>query len=200
MYTILEFNNLIKDEFYAFLKEEFLNSNDPARINMWNEQWTDHPNTLPYLLENSNRFKDLNGNFYILKHQDRIIGCGGVYISEFSNDISFCGTRLWMTKEYRNRSIFRETLLPAHKEWSIKRNCKVIALCLNEYNKNFVKTFYRKRLGERINRLSTRLPKHLFYNGVEEVSFPVRIQNTKQYVVYEKLDKNFNFDWSLIKY
>ena len=48
-------------------------------------------------------------------------------------------------------------------------------------------------------RINKREPKNLFYNGMEEVKFPVIIQYTPQWVIYEKLDKSFSFDWESIK-
>ena len=36
----------------------------------------------------------------------------------------------------------------------------------------------------------------MFYIGLEEVNFPVIIQYTPQWVIYEKLDKDFKFDWA----
>jgi hypothetical protein len=46
--------------------------------------------------------------------------------------------------------------------------------------------------------MTARQPHHLFYNGAIEVKFPVTIQYTKQWVLYEKLDPRFEFDWQII--
>jgi hypothetical protein len=35
---------------------------------------------------------------------------------------------------------------------------------------------------------------------MEEVNFPVTIQYTPQWVIYEKIDKDFEFDWGSIIY
>jgi len=199
-FQLYEYHNFDKSIFFDFLKKEFYHSNDKAKINMWHDNWQDHNHTLPYLLEISERFKEPKGAFNILIMDDHIVGCGGVYISNFNKNVSLCGTRLWVTKEYRNRSLLRETIFPAHKKWSIEKNCKIAAFCFNEYNKSFTKTFFRKRIGEKNERISNRKPYHLFYNGAIEVEFPVRIQNTKQWVIYEQLDRNFNFDWGTIKF
>jgi hypothetical protein len=48
-------------------------------------------------------------------------------------------------------------------------------------------------------RINKREPKNLFYNGVDEVGFPVTIQYTPQWVIYEQLDSSFDFDWSTLK-
>ena len=70
----------------------------------------------------------------------------------------------------------------------------------NEYNKNLIQVFKRRRFGENKERINNRQPHHLFYNGINELDFPVTIQHTKQWIIYENLDPSFNFDWSTIKY
>ena len=90
-------------------------------------------------------------------------------------------------------------MLVEHKKWCINRNIKLIALTFNDYNKNIIQIFKRNRLGESNARVNKREPNNLFYNGIEEVEFPVIIQHTPQWVIYEKLDKSFNFDWATIK-
>ena len=52
------------------------------------------------------------------------------------------------------------------------------------------------RLGEK---RTARQPYHLFYNNFNEVEFPVTIQYTKQWIIYEKLDPNFDFNWISIQ-
>jgi hypothetical protein len=195
IYNYYQFDKL---KFFNFLQTEVKNSKDRAKNNMWHDQWQDHKNTLPFLLEYTNRFKEPNGQFHILTLNDNIIGCGGVYISYFHKEIALCGTRLWMSRKYRNKLIVRETIFPEHKKWSVQNKCKILALCFNDYNKSLIKTFNRIRLGENKTRIKT--PYHLFYNGAIEIGFPVKIQNTKQWVIYELLDLNFEFDWSSIRY
>jgi hypothetical protein len=81
-----------------------------------------------------------------------------------------------------------------------KRNIKLIALTFNEYNKNLIQVFQKRRLGETKERIKTRQPHHLFYNNLTKVEFPVTIQYTKQWVIYETLDSTFNFNWENIAY
>ena len=40
----------------------------------------------------------------------------------------------------------------------------------------------------------------LFYTGVHQVDFPVTIKHTKQWVIYQKLDENWDFDYRQIKH
>lgn len=189
---------LEKDNFFNFLKNESLETSQPAHANMWDDNWANLKNTLPYILEKTKRFSE--GTFSIIFDDNKIIGCGGVYQSDFCSDLTLAGTRAWITKNYRNKSIIRDTLLPYHKQWSIENNYRCVALCFNEYNKNLITTFKRVRLGENSNRINERTPKHMFYRNFHEVDFPVNIQYTKQWVVYEKLVDEWNFDWNKIKF
>jgi hypothetical protein len=167
---------------------------------MWDINWQTKTNTLPYILEYTDRFDGINGVFHIIYEEDNIVACGGVYRSKFNDFVSMAGVRTWTDSKYRNNSLLREFLFPLHKAWSIEHDIKIIALSFNEYNKNLIQVFRRIRLGENIERIGNRQPHHLFYNDLNEVEFPVNIQQTKQWVVYEKLDPLFEFDWNNIRW
>ena len=196
------YNNLSaveKINFYNFLRSTHLESK-PANINMWHDDWINEKHTLPFILNNTERFNDNNGEYHILFDGETIVACGGVYISNFSQDIAFVGVRTWVNKSYRNQSILREHLLPVQKSWCQEKQIKVIALTFNDYNKNLIQVFQKRRLGETKDRITTRQPHHLFYDNLTKVDFPVVIQYTKQWVIYEILDSGFNFDWKNIEY
>ena len=199
---VLTYNNLSiveKENFYTFLKSTQLESK-PASINMWNNDWIDKKNTLPFILENTDRFNSDNGEYHILFDGTTIVACGGVYISNFSQDVALIGVRTWVNKNYRNNSILREHLLPVQKAWCKQNSIKIIALSFNDYNKNLIQVFKKRRLGETKERIKTRDPHHLFYSNFNEVQFPVIIQYTKQWIVYEAIDLSANFDWNSIAY
>lgn len=188
-----------KEHFFGYL-QSIKATNIPAYSNMWDDNWQNNVSTLPYVLENTDRFDDINGKFHILYDGSNIVACGGVYRSQFSESIAIAGVRTWTDSKYRNKSLLREFLLPLHKEWAIENNMKMIVLSFNEYNKNIIQIFKRRRLGENKERINNRQPYHVFYNGLNEVMFPVKIQYTKQWAIYEKLDPMFDFDWNEIKW
>jgi len=194
------YNNLSaveKINFYSFLKSTQLESK-PANTNMWHDEWSNEKHTLPFILNNTERFNNNNGVYHIVFDGETIVACGGVYISNFSQDVALIGVRTWVNKIYRNQSILREHLLPIQKSWCQEKNIKIIALTFNDYNKNLIQVFQKRRLGETKERITTRQPHHLFYNNLTKVEFPVVIQYTKQWVIYETLDSTFNFDWKNI--
>jgi len=198
---VLTYNNLStieKINFYSFLESTQLELK-PANTNMWHNNWINENHTLPFILNCTERFNNNNGEYHIVFDEETIVACGGAYISNFSQDIAFIGVRTWVNKTYRHQSILREYLLPIQKSWCQEKNIKIVALTFNDYNKNLIQVFQKRRLGETKERITTRQPYHLFYNNLIEVEFPVMIQYTKQWVIYEKLDPTFNFDWSTIK-
>ena len=71
-------------------------------------------------------------------------------------------------------------------------------MCFNDYNKNLIEIFKRTRLSESALRIKSRGPADLFYTGLHEVDVPVNIQYTQQWVIYEKLDSKFDFDWKIL--
>ena len=97
------------DNFLDFCKTASLEVDQPAASNMWHDNWSEENYTLPYILFKDNRFKNPKGEFFILKHNDLIIGCSGVYISEFNNQIGILGCRTWVSKDYRNQSLLETT-------------------------------------------------------------------------------------------
>ena len=184
-----------KEKFFEFLKRAGSEITQPAHENMWADDWEDKNNTILYLLEKTDRFS--NGGVYnVLFDNEEVVAASGIYTSSFCSELAIAGTRTWIDKKYRNLSIAREYLLPTEKEWAIKNNFKAIAICFNDYNKNMPKIWKRIRLGES---RTPRQPHHIFYNGVNEVEYPVVIQYTNQWIMYEKLDQSFEFDWSSIK-
>lgn len=197
-YTILAYSELSttqRDVFFEFLQEARKETSQPAHENMWDNDWQNKNNTLPYLLEHTTRFTT-DGKYHVAFDGDKIVGCSGVYISAFCKDLAIAGTRTWIAKNYRHLSIAREVLLPTEKAWAIENNFKAVAICFNDYNKNMTKIWKRVRLGEK---RTPRQSHHMFFNGVNELEFPVNVQYTKQWIIYEKLDPNFEFDWSSIR-
>ena len=184
-----------KEKFFFFLKTEYKEDDAPARVNMYADRWDDKPNTLPYILEKTNRFKD-SGYFQVLIKDEIVIGCSGAYTSQFSDNICILGVRTWINKRFRNMNLVRNILLPNEKQYAINRKHKMVILTFNEYNKNLSKIWFRTRLGEH---RTLRKPKHFGYNGINTVDFPVNIQYTKQWVIYEKLDPTFDFNWESIR-
>jgi hypothetical protein len=198
---IVRYSELVTNiEFFNFLKTESLEISQPASTNLWAEDPKSNCHTLLYILTNTTRFNGVNGDFYILYDNDKIVACSGVYISEFSKDVAIAGVRTWVNKEYRHLALNKEYLLAEQKKWAIAKNAKIIALSFNEYNKNIIQIFKRTRLGETSERIKNRKTKHMFYNGLQEVKFPVTIQYTKQWVIYEELNSEFTFDWNTIKW
>lgn len=185
-----------RDSFVEFLKETSTETTQPAYVNMYDIDWHNKPNTLMYILEYTDRFKT-NGFYQVVFDGDKVIASGGAYGSDFSSDIAILGTRTWIHKDYRHKLISREQLLPNEKQWAIDNGFKAIVLTFNDYNKNLMKLWNRTRLGES---RSPRESHHFGFNGVTEIEFPVLIQYTKQYVLYETLDPSFNYDWSLIQW
>lgn len=183
-----------RQDFFNWLQSE--KNDEPAYKNMWDDDWLNKPNTLPYLLNKTEKYKSPNGDFTVIYDDKKITGCGAVYKAPFNSNIALAGTRTWIDTNYRNKFIVREQLLPTHKAWAINNNCKQIVLCFNDYNKNLKEIWKRKRLGE--NR-SARQPHHIFYSNFNELDFPVMIQKTPQWVIYEKLDPDWNFNWQIIR-
>ncbi len=178
-------------KFFKFLEQA--TDPSPAFENMWDDEWESKPNTLPYLLEKTDKFKKPNGDYFVIYDGTKIVGMGGVCPSSVNKFIALAGVRTWVNPAYRSRSLLKEHLLPYHRAWAVENKCKHVALTFNDYNKNVIEIFKRNRAG------TPRLEHNLFYNGLCELEFPVMLQKTRQWVIYEQLDTSWDFDWRLIQ-
>jgi hypothetical protein len=183
--------------FLDFCEQAAKEIRQPAAENMYHPDWINNPNILPYQLIMTDRYLPPKGEFYFLLFNNQIIACSGIYQSEFNEQLVIAGCRTWINKEFRNLSIAREYLLPAQKKWAEEKNYSAIALTFNDYNKNIIEIFKKRRLGE--NR-SPRESKHLFYSNFNQVDHPINIQFTKQWIIYETLNEDWDFDWKTLTY
>ena len=142
---LIPYENINKEHFFSFLKKASLETSQPAYVNLWDDNWQNATHTLPYILEKTNRFNNGNGKFYILINGTDIAGCSGVYRSSFCNEVALAGTRSWISKSYRHRSLLKTHFFPTQKLWAIENGCKQIALTFNEYNKKLIEVFKRTR-------------------------------------------------------
>jgi hypothetical protein len=163
-----------------------------ASLNMWTKDWKQNPSTLPYILKTNERFSNDQGMFHLLYDDEIIIGCGGVYISDFSSQVAIAGSRTWIDKKYRNLQYIKNYILVENKTWAVKRSIDVIALSFNFYNQNLIKLF---TIGMK---LGTRTERHIFYNNFNKLEYPVIIRNTPQWVIYENLS-DYRYDWEQLK-
>jgi hypothetical protein len=184
------------DKFLDFCKTASQEVTQPASVNMWSSSWEQDLHTLPYKLFIEKIYTAPRGTFYLVLHNNEIVACSGAYRSEFCSSVLIAGARTWVSNSYRNLLLLRDYLLPAQKKFAIDNNYQAVALSFNSYNKNIIKIWKRSRLGEK---LSPRESHHMFYNNFNEVEFPVEIQYTPQWVIYEKLNSNFNFDWNNLR-
>jgi len=164
----------------------------PAAPNMWTEDWENNSHTLPFILTKTDRFFNNNGKFYLLIDNDKIVGCSGVYKSEYSEKLVIAGARTWLSRSYRNVQHLKNDFLPLQRDWAIEHKADVIALSFNKYNVSAIRLF---RIGQKTG---SRSPRHIFYKNYNELDFPVIIQYTPQWVIYENLN-DYQFDWEMIR-
>jgi len=179
-YLLRKYNDSLQEDLYNLIEQSLLDDKNRTMDNMKN---------LFHILP---RFDEFN----IIYDKINPIACGGIYISDFSNSFAFIGVRSYVLPEYRHLNIIRNILLTHHKRWAINHNLKAIGISFNEHNKNLIKAWDRTRIGEN---KSPRLEYHLFFHNKFIVPFAVNIKNTKQYVMYEKLD-DWDFEWDKIKW
>jgi hypothetical protein len=188
-----------QERLIKFCKECAKETSKIASKNMWDEDWQKNPNTLMYHLYVSKRFYCETGEMYVmLKNNYEIIGTSGVYVSNFDSNVGIGGARAWMLKQYRGKILMDNNrgpyALPIHIDWSRERQLKTTIFTFNDYSLNMINYFNRMGFGYQ-DRNSK------FFNlKFNQVDFPVNIQNTKQWIIYHKIDETYEPDWNKLKW
>ena len=146
---------------------------------------------LPELIES--RFNG-KGRMFAAYSNDRIIGCSGLYFSDFSEHIVLLGCRSWITPSFRSKSIIRDSFLPVQKRLALDLGAKQVAISFNNHNKNLRQLFLRNLIKRK-----PRTPDFLFYGNLNVLDFSVWIKNTPQWVLYERLTNDWDFDWASLR-
>jgi hypothetical protein len=194
LFRVVEYNDIDQEDFFKFCQAALLDTEQPACVNMWDDNWYSATHTLPYLLEVEKRFAE-NGKFFVLLDDNKIIACSGIYQSDFNQNVAICGIRSWVNKEYRGQFLLGSHLFPAQVKWAKANGYKQIAITFNDYNSKLMNIFIKNGAGVKKDRKED----SLFYTGVNQVPFPVTIKYTPQWVLYQKLDPDWEFDYSTIR-
>ena len=194
-YSVRSFESVDNEQFFKFCQQAFTDTAQPAHTNMWSDTWQTDTHTLPYLLEIEKRFSDPTGKFFVIYYNDHIIGCSGIYQSDFNQFVCIAGIRSWINSDHRGKFLLGKYLFPEQVRWAKRHGYKQIAITFNEYNVNLKNIFLRTGVGVKKNRKED----SLFYTGVHQVPFPVTIKYTPQWVLYQKLDLDWDFDYSSIR-
>jgi hypothetical protein len=163
---------------------------------MYDNDWKNNDAVLPYLIYCSDRFKNENGDMFVLfDEQNNIRALSGVNISDFDKNVALGGVRTWLDKDLRGKFVIGRYILPVQLKWAKDKNLKTIALTFNDYNKRLLP--YLKRSGFGIEK--KRNPDSMFYNGQYHVDFSVLINYTKQWAIYHKIDETYEPNWESIR-
>lgn len=200
VYPIIK-NDLINElnfqnRFFEFCKSAYKFKDDPAHVNMWKDDWITRPETLPYVLLKSNKFSNGKGEFFVLEINGNIEAVAGIYRSEFDKFLSIGGIRSWVNEQFRGKFLIGRHIMPHQVSWAKSNGYKTIALTFNNYNKKLINYFVRSGLG-----IEKKRNEHsLFYKGVNVLPYSLNIQNTEQWIIYDKLDPAYEPNWEKVRY
>lgn len=187
MIELFEYTAVAKSELEVFASQASSCTKDPAHTNMA---------TLMRLLFDSDRLANNRGTYFVLKINGKIEVGSGVYISDFDKWVAIGGLRSWVNEGYRGKFLLGSYMFPKQLEWASNKKLKTLAITLNKYNRKYLNHFRRSGLGMK----KDRKPGRLFYNGQFEIPFACDIRDTKQWVIYHKIDQSYEPDWKSIKW
>ena len=193
-----EISNDIWLDLELFCQKAQIDTNKQAAINMAYDNWENKPNTLLYLLKFDERFKKNNGFLSLLYDNNQIIACSGISLANFDRNIAIGGMRTWIHKEYRAQNLIVKHIRPIHLAWCVARLLKVYALTFNEYNLNLMQILNRAgKYSKYKNRQIFGSHNDEFYQNMTILDNTINLNNTKQYVMYHKFDKDYQIIWPL---
>jgi GNAT superfamily N-acetyltransferase len=166
----------------------------PAAYNMRISNWEEHEDTLAYILHNGRRFYK-RGEYFFLEKNGEIVAGSGIYRSDFDNNLTIGGVRSWVNPQYRAKFVIGRYLLPLQLNWAKENNYKTIALTFNDYNSRLINYFRRSGFGIIKNRNTN----SLFYNGLHELSYQIKVKGTAQWAIYHKIDEEYEPNWEVAK-
>jgi hypothetical protein len=191
-----DFHLINQDQILEYCKNAYEEKTEPSHKNMYDTDWKNSDAVFPYLIYCSDRFKNENGDmFVLLDEQNNICALSGVNISDFDKNVALGGVRTWLNKDLRGKFVIGRYLLPVQLKWAKDKNLKTIALTFNDYNKRLLPYFKRSGFGIE----KKRNPDSMFYNGQYHIDFPVLINYTKQWVIYHKIDETYEPNWESIR-
>lgn len=189
------------DELLNFCRKAEKEEKHAAAVNMGTEGWESRINTLLYVFAIEKRFPRSAGGLDLVYIKDELIGVSGFYRSDFSKDIFIIGVRSWIKKEYRFSFILTKASYASQTLRAQAMGAKMVAFTYNEDTRPFAAYVDRcNRDPEQHKRAPWGEAIPDFYRNMTYNEMPLKIRETKQWVLYKKLDPAFIFDWSQIQW
>lgn len=135
---------------------------------------------------------------YILYNNNDIVHVSCLRKSNFHENIFILCVRAITNENYRSRGIMLDYIIPLQIEDSKNHKSKMCLLTFNENYKLYIEQ--NKRLKNKQSFMFGNIENKDLYNCFNYVNFPCNIFNTKQWVLYIKLDETFDYDFNNIKY
>jgi hypothetical protein len=160
-----------------------------ASDNMKHTDWQTNSASLLYILLKGKRFHFNNGLFTCLYDNDQLVAVSGCYRSEFDKDVIIGGVRAWVIPQYRAKYVQSNYLLKTQKEWTMENNAKAFALTFDDYNLKLMQIITRDGKYETKAVKGVGHTRPDFYNSFIKLPEKIIIQNTPQWVMYQKFDE-----------
>lgn len=135
---------------------------------------------------------------YLLYDNDNLVHVSCLRKSDFHDNIFILCVRALTNKNYRSKGIMLDYIIPNQIEDSKYYGSK---MCLLTFNENY--NFYiqqNKRLKNNKSFMLGFIKNKQLYQRFNYVNFSCNIFNTEQWVLYIKLEDNFEYDFTNIKY
>jgi hypothetical protein len=101
-----DFHLINQDQILEYCKNAYEEKTEPSHKNMYDDDWKNNDAVFPYLIYCSDRFKNENGDmFVLLDEQNNICALSGVNISDFDKNVALGGVRTWLDKDLRGKFV-----------------------------------------------------------------------------------------------
>lgn len=201
MYSVKEvFSDSITDlDRYQIIK--FCDENGVQNPNYsYQHHSLEQPNNNWYdVMFKEQRFSKENGGLCLLMHESEIVGISGYNRSELNPEIWISGVRTLIHTEHRHNVLISKFIVPFQIQSIKERNGKCVIWLFDAGNeKNIFRVVKNGKLNVLLqNQLEAF--KKTAYNNLQVLDYPIVVNHTLQYVIYQYLEDGYTFDWNSLE-
>ena len=186
---IVDSNNVDLNKLIVFCKDA-IDDSIPGSVNLDTVNWENKPHTLLHTLIKEKRFNsESRSNYLLLEKGDHYIAGSGFYPLKNDHNVCILSTRTYVIKTERGKLLNGYFLLPEQIKLAKELNYKSLILTFNEYNLWLKKSIHRASFNQS-KFAGLKIPDS--YKNWKPLDYPVTIQYTKQWCLYQHLDDSYD--------
>ena len=134
-------NDMTNRNAIRLMVSEMSKITDEAIIKNYHPDYSDMPQNLFHILDNNGRYRNGNGDYYLMEEEGKFVCSAGWNSYEVEPTIALLLTRMYTTKKHRGKYIIGNTMLPIMLT-RVSSYDKII-MTVNDHNRAIYQWFVR---------------------------------------------------------